>query len=66
MSRYLQILMLTLVYSKTFSQDFTPLINMAWENNQELKSKNFQIESATQALMESKAMYGPEVKFGVQ
>lgn len=66
MSRYLQILMLTLVYSKTFGQDFTPLINMAWENNQELKSKNFQIESATQALMESKAMYGPEVKFGVQ
>lgn len=32
----------------------------------ELKSKNFQIESATQALLEAKSMYRPDIKFGVQ
>ena len=48
------------------AQDFAPLVNKAWENNQELKSKNFQLQSAAQSLNEAKALYGPEVKFGVQ
>ncbi|MBK6664672.1 MAG: TolC family protein [Saprospiraceae bacterium] len=48
------------------AQDFSQLVNKAWENNQELKSKNFQLQSAAQSLNEAKALYGPEVKFGVQ
>ena len=47
-------------------QSFDKLVQMAWENNHELKAKNFQLESASQALLEAKAMYGPDIKFGVQ
>ena len=50
----------------SFGQDFTPLINIAWENNATLRSKSFKLESATLALNEAKAMYGPDIKFGVQ
>lgn len=51
---------------KAISQDFDGLVQQAWANNQELKAKNFQLESASQSLLEAKAMYGPDLKFGVQ
>lgn len=66
MSKLFQIFLFFSVQNLIIAQDFSPLINMAWENNQELKAKNFQIESATQSLLESKALFGPEVKFGIQ
>lgn len=47
-------------------QEFDDLIQTAWKNSHELRSKNFQLESASQALLEAKALYGPDVKFGIQ
>jgi outer membrane protein TolC len=66
MSRLYIILILTFGVNMAVAQDFLPLVNMAWENNHELKAKNFQLESATKSLLEAKAMYGPDVKFGIQ
>jgi outer membrane protein TolC len=66
MSRLYIILLLTFGVNVAVAQDFLPLVNMAWENNHELKAKNFQLESATKSLLEAKAMYGPDVKFGIQ
>ena len=48
------------------SQNFDPLIRLAWENNSMLKVRNFQLESASYALKEAKAMFGPDIKFGTQ
>lgn len=48
------------------AQDFKPLVRLAWENNKQLKSKNFQIESASWSLKEAKSFYGPTVSFGTQ
>jgi outer membrane protein len=45
---------------------FDSLIKKAWVKDENLKSKNFQLESATLALKEAKSMYGPSVGFGVQ
>ena len=66
MSRLYIILILTFGVNMAVAQDFLPLVNMAWENNHELKAKNFQLESATKSFLEAKAMYGPDVKFGIQ
>jgi outer membrane protein len=66
MNCFKSILLLSLFYNLAWTQDFSPLVHIAWKNNQELKSKNFQIESATQSWLESKALYGPEVNFGIQ
>jgi outer membrane protein len=48
------------------AQLFDPLIKKAWAKDENLKSKNFQLESATIALREAKSMYGPTVGFGLQ
>ncbi|MFN8339495.1 MAG: TolC family protein [Saprospiraceae bacterium] len=64
--RIVTFISLALLPMWAYCQDFDPLVRQAWANNQELKAKHFQLESATQALLEAKAMYGPEVKFGVQ
>lgn len=66
MSRYLLLFLFSSSFYTALCQDFTPLVSLAWENNQELKAKNFQIESATQSWLESRAMFGPEIKFGIQ
>lgn len=66
MVRSFHLLILTFVINLAIAQDFSTLVNMAWQNNQELKAKNFQLESATKSLLEAKAMYGPDIKFGVQ
>lgn len=66
MSTNIKILILTLLVNIARAQDFAPLVSLAWENNHELKAKNFQLESATKSLLEAKAMYGPDVKFGIQ
>ncbi len=66
MSTNIKILILTLLVNIARAQDFSPLVSIAWENNHELKAKNFHLESATKSLLEAKAMYGPDVKFGIQ
>lgn len=48
------------------SQDFLPLVQKTWQHNNLLKAKNFQLESAGSALAEAKALYAPEVSFGMQ
>lgn len=48
------------------SQDFSALVSKAWEHNQQLKAKEFQLESANHLFKEAKSMYGPTVSFGVQ
>ncbi|MBK9736103.1 MAG: TolC family protein [Saprospiraceae bacterium] len=48
------------------AQDFTELVQNAWENNSLLKSKGFQLQSATYNLQEAKAQFGPAVSFGTQ
>lgn len=50
----------------TVAQFFDPMIKHAWAKDENLKSKNFQLESAAVALREAKSMYGPTVGFGVQ
>lgn len=55
-----------LVFSSLKAQDFKPLVEIAWQNNSLLKSKNFQLESAAYSLKEAKAMFGPDIKFGSQ
>ncbi len=47
-------------------QDFTSMISDAWENNDQLKSINFQLESAAHYLKEAKSMFGPSVVFGTE
>jgi hypothetical protein len=48
------------------SQDFSALVSKAWEHNQQLKAREFQLESANHLFKEAKSMYGPTVGFGVQ
>lgn len=67
--RYIiSILSLTLLignYQLT-GQDFAPVINKAWESNEQLKAKNFELGSAIMAYRESSAMFGPTATFGIQ
>jgi len=48
------------------AQDFGPLVRLAWQNNDQLKSKNFQLESAGHSLKEARSLYGPTLSFGTQ
>ena len=48
------------------SQDFLPLVQKTWQHNDVLKAKNFQLESVGSALAEARAMYGPDISFGMQ
>lgn len=47
-------------------QDFMPLIQKGWENDQQLKSKTFDLKSAESALLEAKNMYLPTAAFNTQ
>ena len=47
-------------------QSFEPIVKRAWEHNQILKAKVFQLSSAAFALKEAKSHYGPTVIFGTQ
>ena len=40
-------------------------MKLAWKNNKQLNSKNFQLESAVSSLKEAKAMYGPNLQVGL-
>ncbi|MBC7885948.1 MAG: TolC family protein [Saprospiraceae bacterium] len=61
-----QIFFLVSGYPKIFSQEFLPMVQIAWENNHLLKAKHFQLNSASFALQEAKALYGPSVMFATQ
>jgi outer membrane protein len=60
------ILFLTIGINKVNSQNFHPLVEKVWKNNQQLHAKHFQLESAGFALSEAKALFGPFLQFGVQ
>jgi len=47
-------------------QSFEPIVKRAWEHNEILKAKGFQLSSASFALREAKSLYGPSVVFGTQ
>ncbi|MBK8621606.1 MAG: TolC family protein [Saprospiraceae bacterium] len=57
---------LLMFWSGIKSQDFTTMVAKAWGHNQQLKAKEFQLESANLQLQEAKSMYGPTASFGVQ
>lgn len=48
------------------SQDFSALVESAWNNNAQLKSKNFNLAVAQFRYNESKKMYGPELSANIQ
>ncbi|MFZ1705337.1 MAG: TolC family protein [Saprospiraceae bacterium] len=48
------------------AQEFNGLVQTALKNNEPLKSKNFQLESAQHQWQEAKSLYGPTLLFGVQ
>jgi outer membrane protein TolC len=48
------------------TQQFDPLIRKTWDNNHQLKAKEFELNQARAALAEAKAMYRPSVTFGTQ
>jgi outer membrane protein len=66
MNNWVLIFLLFISIGNISSQNFDPLIRLAWENNSMLKVRNFQLESASYALKEAKAMFGPDIKFGTQ
>ncbi|MBK6564351.1 MAG: TolC family protein [Saprospiraceae bacterium] len=57
--------LLILVVQSVHAQDFESLVKLAWKNNKQLNSKNFQLESAVSSLKEAKAMYGPNLQVGL-
>lgn len=48
------------------AQDFEQLIQMAWENNEQLKAEHFKLQFAEAALKEAKSLYGPNAGFNAQ
>ncbi|MBK8506033.1 MAG: TolC family protein [Saprospiraceae bacterium] len=48
------------------AQQFDPLIRKAWDNNHQLKAKEFELTQAQAALTEAKAMFRPSITFGTQ
>lgn len=48
------------------SQDFSALVESAWNNNAQLKSKNFNLAVAQFRYNEAKKMYGPELSANIQ
>ena len=64
---YLVAVLLNCIFATSIqTQDFGPLVRLAWQNNDQLKSKNFQLESAGHLLKEARSLYGPTVSFGTQ
>jgi outer membrane protein len=60
------VLCVLILCTKSHAQDFTPLVQRAWQENASLKSKTFQLEASEAALREAKAMYGPNLGFNTQ
>jgi outer membrane protein TolC len=48
------------------AQQFDALIHHAWDHNQQLKAKSFQLQAAEANYQYAKAMYGPSADFGLQ
>jgi len=64
--RNLVLVLLIFSCNLIFSQDFSNYIHKAWENNEQLKSKTFNLKVAESALKEAKALYGPTATFNTQ
>lgn len=67
MIKLFKILLIAVICVNTVNgQDFTPLIQKAWEHDQQLKSRNFDLQSAQSALSEARNMYMPTAAFNTQ
>jgi len=66
MKTFFQIFVFLILSDVTFGQDFMPMIQKVWQNNQQLAAKDFEIKSAISLLEEAKSMYGPSVLFNAQ
>lgn len=64
--RYFFSILLIVVYQNIFAQTFSPLLKMAWNKDQNLRAKEFKLQSAEFALKEAKALYFPTASFGTQ
>lgn len=66
MHRYAWILPFLFAIIKGNSQDFIPMIKQAWEGNEQLQSKYFDLQAAENEMKEAKAMYGPTASLNLQ
>ena len=66
MKTFFQIFVFLILSDAAFGQDFMPMIQKVWQNNQQLAAKDFEIKSAISSLEEAKSMYGPSVLFNAQ
>ena len=64
--RYFLSILSILFYNTIIAQNFSPLLDKAWNKDQQLKSKEFKLQSAEYALKEAKALYYPTASFGTQ
>ena len=66
MRKYLNLILLLGCSTFVLGQDFSPILQKAWANNEQLKSKTFNLKMAEIALKEAKALYGPTAQFNTQ
>jgi outer membrane protein TolC len=64
--RFCIITFFILIHRIAFTQSFEVLLNKAWSKDQNLKSKEFKLQSAEYALKQAKALYYPTASFGTQ
>jgi outer membrane protein len=55
-----------LTINLSYSQDFDPIVNLAWLNNSQLKAKEFNLQAANAEWQEAKALFGPTIGASVQ
>ena len=48
------------------AQNFDALVQMTWDNNEQLKAEHFKLKFAEATLQEAKAMFGPTAMIGAQ
>jgi outer membrane protein len=64
--RYFLTILSILFYNTIIAQSFSPLLEKAWNKDQNLRAKEFKLQSAEYALKEAKALYYPTASFGTQ
>ncbi len=62
----LLLLLINTISFEVRSQSFDRLIRKAWDKDENLKAKYFQLNSAALSIKEAKSMYGPTLGFGLQ
>lgn len=63
------LILMSLLGSLVFSargQDFHELVQMTWDNNEQLKAENFNLKFAEASLQEAKSLFGPTAMIAAQ